>query len=136
MGLKPVQNWTGEANPPLQSVRKYSTSQKFGDTYSFQSFFIFTIFLHCRIIGKTSKLWNNTWTHVVTQKSVKQITNIFDILQIRGQPINWTGRLIRAISSFHNNRKLVFLDTDFFFFLRLFLIVFLNGQGVQHTLII
>ena len=27
-------------------------------------------FLHCRIIVKTSKLWNNTWNHVVTKKSV------------------------------------------------------------------
>jgi hypothetical protein len=31
-------------------------------------FLYFYSFLHCRRIVKTSKLWNNTWNHVVTRK--------------------------------------------------------------------
>ena len=44
------------------SVYIYSTS-------SFQGFLYFYYFLHCWIIVKTSKLWNNTygWNHVVTK---------------------------------------------------------------------
>uniref|UniRef100_A0A8C7DL10 Purple acid phosphatase N-terminal domain-containing protein n=1 Tax=Oncorhynchus kisutch TaxID=8019 RepID=A0A8C7DL10_ONCKI len=38
----------------------YSTSQKFGHTYSFQGFVYFYYFLHCRIIVKTSKLLNKS----------------------------------------------------------------------------
>ena len=37
----------------------------------------FYYFLHCRIIVKTSKLWNNTLNHVVTKKSVTQIKIYF-----------------------------------------------------------
>jgi hypothetical protein len=32
------------------------------------AYILFCNFLHCRIIVKTSELWNNTWNHVVTQK--------------------------------------------------------------------
>ena len=41
-------------------------------------FLYFCYFLHYRKIVKTSKLWNNTWNHVVTKESVKQIFHILD----------------------------------------------------------
>jgi hypothetical protein len=51
------------------SSRTYSTSQKCGHTYSFKGFFLYYDYLlHCRIIVTTSKLWNNTWNHVVTKE--------------------------------------------------------------------
>ena len=34
----------------------------------FLYFFTIVYYFHCRIILKTSKLWNNTWNHVVTKK--------------------------------------------------------------------
>ena len=72
------------------NVCMYSTSQKFGHTYSFRVFLYLYYFLHCRIIVKTSKLCNNTWNHVVTKKSVKQIKIyfIFEILQ-SSHPLPW-----------------------------------------------
>jgi hypothetical protein len=39
----------------------YGTIQKFGHTYLFKGFSLFDYFLHCRIIVKTSKLWNSTY---------------------------------------------------------------------------
>ena len=53
-------------------------------------FFFFYYFLHCRIIVKTSKLWNNTWNYVVTKKSVKQfkVYFIFYILH-SSHPLPW-----------------------------------------------
>ena len=57
----------------------YSTSQKFGHTYSFKAFLIyFHYFLHCIIIVKRSKLLNNTWNHVVTTKVLNKSKYILD----------------------------------------------------------
>ena len=54
----------------------YSTSPKCGHTYSFKGF---SLFYYCRIIVKTSKLWNNTYIthHVATKKVFKQIKIYF-----------------------------------------------------------
>lgn len=37
----------------------YSTSEKFGYIYTFMGFLYFDHFLHCKIILKASKLWND-----------------------------------------------------------------------------
>ena len=53
------------------------------DTYSFQGFFIFYYFLHCRIIVKTSKLWYNTYGIMsYPKKSVKQIKIYFRFFNV------------------------------------------------------
>ena len=68
--------------PYLQSFwdklgKIYSTSQKFGHTYSFKVFF-----LHCRIIVKTSKLWNTYMESCSNQKSAKQIQIYFRFFKV------------------------------------------------------
>jgi hypothetical protein len=46
----------------VKGLNTYSSSQSLEPPTHFR------VFLHCRIIVKTSKLWHNTWNHVVTQK--------------------------------------------------------------------
>jgi hypothetical protein len=41
-------------------------------------FLYFNYFLHCRIIVTTSKLWNNTWNHVVTKNMLNKLKYIWD----------------------------------------------------------
>jgi hypothetical protein len=58
----------------------YTVPVKSLDTPTHSRFFLyFDCVLHCIIIVKTSKLWTNTWNHVVTKK-VLNIQNMFLIL--------------------------------------------------------
>jgi hypothetical protein len=51
-------------------------------THSRAFLYIVLFVLHCRIIVKTSKSWNNTWNHVVTKKTVKQIQIYFRFFKV------------------------------------------------------
>ena len=69
--------WTGRYASHQLSWKMYSTNQKLTPTHSR----VFLNFLHCRIIVNSSKLWNNTWNHVVTKKvlSIKIYFKFFKV---------------------------------------------------------
>ena len=50
------------------------------DTPTYSRGFLYLYYvLHCRIIVKTSQLWNNTWNHVVTKKVLNKLKYILYI---------------------------------------------------------
>ena len=60
-------------------------------------FLYFDYFLHCRIIVKTSELWNNTWNHVVIKKVLNnskyiKLATLCTLLAF-SQPASWGSHL-------------------------------------------
>ena len=88
--------WYGDCN----CVKLCTVPVKSLDTPAHSRVFLyFYYFLHCIIIVKTLKLWNNTGNHVVTKKGVKQIKIyfIFEILQ-SSHPLPWWQLCILSTS--------------------------------------
>ena len=65
--------------PPYSMTYPYTIPVKSLDTPTHSRVFLYLYyFLHCRIIVKTSKLWNNIWNHVVTKKVLNKSKHILD----------------------------------------------------------
>ena len=76
----------------LENMSTRTVPVKSLDTLNYSRVFLyFYYFLHCRIIVKTSKLWNNTWNH--------EVTKIYFILQSSHPLVWWPLCTILAFSN-------------------------------------
>ena len=75
--------WTFLSDPKLLNGSLYTVPVKGLDTPTHSRVFIyFYYFVHCRIIVKTSTLWNKTWNHVVTKKVLNKSKYIKNAVRI------------------------------------------------------